>query len=248
MVTANVKGVEFLFKKNKVTWLKGEGRIVAPGRVEVGGETYETRNIVVATGSESIPLPGVEVDEKRIVTSTGALELDRVPGHLVVIGGGYIGLELGSVWQRLGAKVTVVEFLDRLVPGMDGEVGKTFERVLGKQGLTFKLGTKVTSAKLAGEGVDLSVEPAKGGEAETLHADVVLVAIGRRPFTAGLGLQEAGVAMDERGFVKSDGHYATNVPGIYAIGDVLMGPMLAHKAEGRGCWRVPRFWPARRGM
>ena len=234
VVTANVKGVEFLFKKNKVTWLKGEGRIVSPGRVEVGGETYETKTIVVATGSESIPLPGVEVDETRIVTSTGALELDRVPGHLVVIGGGYIGLELGSVWQRLGAKVTVVEYLDRLVPGMDGEIGRAFERVLSKQGLVFKLGTKVTAAKVAGEGVELTIEPAKGGDAESLQADVVLVAIGRRPFTANLGLKEAGVELDERGFVKSDGHYATNVAGIYAIGDVLTGPMLAHKAEEEG--------------
>ena len=234
VVTANVKGVEFLFKKNKVTWLKGDGRISSPGHVEVGGETYEAKNIVVATGSESIPLPGVDVDEKRIVTSTGALELDKVPGHLVVIGGGYIGLELGSVWHRLGAKVTVVEYLDRLVPGMDGEIGKTFERVLGKQGLVFRLGTKVTSAKASDAGVELTVEPAKGGEAETLQADVVLVAIGRRPFTGSLGLAEAGVDMDERGFVKTDGHYATNVAGIYAIGDVIAGPMLAHKAEEEG--------------
>ncbi len=234
VVTANVKGVEFLFKKNKVTWLKGDGRISSPGHVEVGGETYEAKNIVVATGSESIPLPGVDVDEKRIVTSTGALELDKVPGHLVVIGGGYIGLELGSVWHRLGAKVTVVEYLDRLVPGMDGEIGKTFERVLGKQGLVFRLGTKVTSAKAGDAGVELTVEPAKGGEAETLQADVVLVAIGRRPFTGSLGLAEAGVDMDERGFVKTDGDYATNVAGIYAIGDVIAGPMLAHKAEEEG--------------
>jgi dihydrolipoamide dehydrogenase len=234
VVSANVKGVEFLFKKNKVTWLKGEGRIAAPGHVEVGGQTYETKNIVVATGSESIPLPGVEVDEARIVTSTGALELDFVPEKLVVIGGGYIGLELGSVWHRLGAQVTVVEYLDRLVPGMDGEVGKAFERVLGKQGLKFKLSTKVTGAKLAGDGVELTIEPAKGGEPVTLQADVVLVSIGRRPYTAALGLAEAGVETDARGFVKTNGHYKTNVEGIYAIGDVITGPMLAHKAEEEG--------------
>jgi dihydrolipoamide dehydrogenase len=234
VVTANVKGVEFLFKKNKVTWLKGEGHITAPGKVEVAGAIYETKNIVVATGSESIPLAGVEVDETRIVTSTGALELDAVPKRLVVIGGGYIGLELGSVWHRLGAEVTVVEYLDRLVPGMDGEVGKAFERVLGKQGLKFKLNTKVTSAKVQGDGVELTIEPAKGGEPQALQADVVLVSIGRRPFTANLGLAEAGVTLDSRGFVTIDGHYKTNIDGIYAIGDVITGPMLAHKAEEEG--------------
>jgi dihydrolipoamide dehydrogenase len=234
VVSANVKGVEFLFKKNKVTWLRGEARIAAPGRVVVDGVDYTAKNIVIATGSESIPLPGVTVDEKLIVTSTGALELDRVPGHLVVIGGGYIGLELGSVWHRLGAQVTVVEYLDRLVPGMDGEVGKAFERILAKQGLKFRLGTKVTGAEAGENGVTLTVEPAKGGAAERLEADVVLVAIGRRPFTENLGLQEAGVALDERGFVHTDGHYATNVPGIFAIGDVITGPMLAHKAEEEG--------------
>jgi dihydrolipoamide dehydrogenase len=234
VVTANVKGVEFLFKKNKVTWLKGTGRITAPGRVTVDGTEYETKHIVIATGSESIPLPGVEVDETRIVTSTGALELDHVPGHLVVIGGGYIGLELGSVWRRLGAQVTVVEFLDRLVPGMDAEVAKAFERVLGKQGMKFRLGTKVTAATQDGEGVSLTLEPAKGGTPEQLRADIVLVAIGRRAFTAGLGLDAVGVATDERGRVKVDPHYATNVAGIYAIGDVIAGPMLAHKAEEEG--------------
>jgi dihydrolipoamide dehydrogenase len=234
VVTANVKGVEFLFKKNKVTWLKGEGRITAPGKVSVDGTDYDAKSIVIATGSESIPLPGVEVDEKTIVTSTGGLELDRVPGHLVVIGGGYIGLELGSVWRRLGSEVTVVEFLDRLVPGMDTEVGKAFERVLGKQGIKFRLKTKVTGAEKTDAGVRLSLEPAAGGEAETLDADVVLVAIGRRPYYAGLGLEEAGVALDERKRVKVDAHYATNVPGIYAIGDVITGPMLAHKAEEEG--------------
>ena len=234
VVTANVKGVEFLFKKNKVTWLKGEGRIASPGHVAVGGTEYETKSIVIASGSESIPLPGVEVDEKTIVTSTGGLELDHVPGHMVVIGGGYIGLELGSVWRRLGAEVTVVEFLDRLVPGMDGEVGKTFERVLGKQGIKFRLKTKVTGATTGADGVTLTLEPAAGGETETLKVDVVLVAIGRRPYYEGLGLEAAGVELDERKRVKIDAHYATNVPGIYAIGDVVTGPMLAHKAEEEG--------------
>jgi dihydrolipoamide dehydrogenase len=234
VVSANVKGVEFLFKKNKVTWLKGAGRIAAPGRVEVDGTEYDAKAIVIATGSESIPLPGVEVDEHAIVSSTGGLELDAVPGHMVVIGGGYIGLELGSVWRRLGADVTVVEYLDRLVPGMDREIGKTFERVLGKQGIEFKLKTRVTGARQGNDGVTLSLEPAEGGEAEEMKADVVLVAIGRRPYYSGLGLQEAGVELDERGRVKTDGHYATNVPGIYAIGDVIMGPMLAHKAEEEG--------------
>ena len=234
VVTANVKGVEFLFKKNKVAWLKGVARLTAPGTVEVDGTPYAAKSIVVATGSESIPLPGVEVDEHRIVTSTGALELDQVPGHLVVIGGGYIGLELGSVWLRLGAKVTVVEYLDRLVPGMDGEVGKQFERTLGKQGMTFRLSTKVTGATLAGDKVNLTVEPAKGGAPETLEADIVLVAIGRRAFTSGLGLAEVGVALDDRGRVIVDDHWATNIPGIYAIGDVIAGPMLAHKAEEEG--------------
>jgi dihydrolipoamide dehydrogenase len=234
VVSANVKGVEFLFKKNKVTWLKGAGRVTAPGMVDVDGVAYQANHIVIATGSESIPLPGVEVDEKRVVSSTGALELDAVPGHLVVIGGGYIGLELGSVWLRLGSKVTVVEYLDRLVPGMDSEVGKQFERTLGKQGMTFKLSTKVTGATVSDTGVSLTVEPSKGGEAATIEADVVLVAIGRRAFTDGLGLKEIGVALDERGRVIVDEHWATNVPGVYAIGDVIAGPMLAHKAEEEG--------------
>jgi dihydrolipoamide dehydrogenase len=234
VVNANVKGVEFLFKKNKITWLKGTGKITAPGKVDVDGTAYDTKNIVIATGSESTPLKGVEVDEKRIVTSTGALELDSVPKHLVVIGGGVIGLELGSVWKRLGAEVTVIEFLDRLVPGTDAEVAKQFERILTKQGFKFKLKSKVTGAKVEGEQVTLTVEPAAGGVAETITADRVLLAIGRRPFTAGLGLETAGVALDERGRVKTDAHYATNVPGIYAIGDVIVGPMLAHKGEDEG--------------
>jgi dihydrolipoamide dehydrogenase len=234
VVSANVKGIEFLFKKNKVTWLKGAGRIAAPGKVEVAGTTYDAKNIVVATGSESIPLPGIAVDEKRVVTSTGGLELDQVPGHLVVIGGGYIGLELGSVWRRLGAEVTVVEFLDRLVPSMDNEVGKAFERILGKQGMKFRLRTKVTGAKQDATGVTLTLEPAAGGKAEELRADVVLLAIGRRAYTEGLGLKEAGVALDERGRVVTDAHFATSVPGIWAIGDAIVGPMLAHKAEEEG--------------
>ena len=234
VVTANTKGVEFLFKKNKITWLKGAAHILGAGRVDVAGTEYAAKHIVIATGSESAPLPGVEVDEKRIVTSTGALELAQVPGHMVVIGGGVIGLELGSVYKRLGAEVTVVEFLDRLIPGNDGEVAKQFERILTRQGLKFRLSTKVTGAKLEGDQVALTVESLKKGTSETLMADVVLLAIGRRPHTEGLGLAEAGVALDARGRVVTDGHFATNVPGIYAIGDVIAGPMLAHKAEDEG--------------
>ena len=234
VVSANVKGVEYLFRKNKVTWLKGEARIAAPGKVVVAGTEYAARHIVIATGSESMPLAGVAVDEKRIVTSTGGLELDTVPKHLVVIGGGVIGLELGSVWRRLGAAVTVVEFLDRIVPGMDAEIATAFQRILTKQGMKFRLGTKVTAATVGAEGVALTLEPAKGGAAEQLAADVVLLAIGRRPVTAGLGLEELGVALDARGRVKTDAHYATNIPGIYAIGDAIAGPMLAHKAEDEG--------------
>jgi len=234
VVSANTKGVEFLFKKNKVTWLKGAGKVVGQGKVEVAGTTYETRNIVIATGSESIPLRGVEVDERAVVTSTGALELESVPKHLVVIGGGVIGLELGSVWRRLGAEVTVIEFLDRILPGMDNEVAKNFERVLTKQGFKFRLGHKVTGATRTEKGVSLTVEPAKGGDAQTVEADVVLVAIGRRPYVEGLGLEGAGIALDERGRIRTDHGFATSVPGIYAIGDVIAGPMLAHKAEDEG--------------
>jgi len=234
VVSANVKGVEFLFKKNKVDWLKGSGRVAGPGLVDVDGTQYAAKHIVIATGSESVALPGVELDESAIVSSTGALELDHVPDQLVVIGGGYIGLELGSVWKRLGAEVTVIEYLDRLVPGMDAEIAKTFERVLGKQGIKFRLSTKVTGAIHGNDGVTLTVEPAQGGEAEQIKADVVLVAIGRRPHTEHLGLEEAGVALDDRGRVQVDAHYATNVAGIYAIGDVIAGPMLAHKAEEEG--------------
>jgi dihydrolipoamide dehydrogenase len=234
VVQANTKGVEFLFRKNKVTWLKGEGRVLGAGRVSVAGTEYETKAIVIASGSESTPLPGVAVDEKRIVTSTGALELSAVPKHLVVIGAGVIGLELGSVWRRLGAEVTVIEFLDRIVPTLDADVARDFQRILEKQGLKFRLGAKVTKAETTESGVTLTVEPAKGGEAETLTADIVLLAIGRRVFVDGLGLEEAGIERDERGRVRTDAHYATNLPGIYAIGDVRVGPMLAHKAEDEG--------------
>ncbi|MBN9060220.1 MAG: dihydrolipoyl dehydrogenase [Rhizobiales bacterium] len=240
-VKSNVDGVAYLFKKNKIDGHIGTGSIAAPGKVVVTKEdgsttTLETKAIVIATGSDSAPLPGVPIDEKRIVTSTGALELDKVPAKLIVVGAGVIGLELGSVWRRLGAEVTVVEFLDRILPGMDGEVTKQFQRMLEKQGFTFKLGTKVTAVDTSGKTLKVTAEPAKAGEAaaETLEADALLVAIGRRPFTEGLGLEAVGVALDERKRVKVDGHYQTNVPGIYAIGDVIAGPMLAHKAEDEG--------------
>ncbi|HTU53472.1 MAG TPA: dihydrolipoyl dehydrogenase [Acetobacteraceae bacterium] len=234
VVEANVKGVEFLFRKNKVAWLKGWGRIAAPGRVEVNGTAYEARHIVIASGSESTPLPNVPIDEKRIVTSTGGLVFDAVPKRLVVIGGGYIGLELGSVWQRLGAEVTVVEFLDRLVPTMDAELAKQLERILARQGLKFRLGTKVVAAEPGNEGVRLRLEPVRGGEATELLADAVLVSVGRRPYTNGLGLAETGIALDDRGRIKTDAHFATSVPGIHAIGDAIAGPMLAHKAMDEG--------------
>ena len=233
------KGVEFLFKKNKVEYVKGEGRIEKAGSVHValpdsGERTLETKNILIATGSESTPIPGVEIDEKKIVTSTGALELSEVPAHFVVIGGGYIGLEMGSVWKRLGAKVTVIEFLDRITPGMDGEVSKQFQRILGKQGFEFRLKTKVTAAKPGKNGVTLTVAPADGGASEEIACDVVLVSVGRRPYTNGLGLAEAGVKTDNRGFIEIGDDFATSVPGIYAIGDCVRGPMLAHKAEDEG--------------
>ncbi len=234
VVGANTKGVEFLFKKNKVTWLKGAAKFTGPKEIDVGGKAYGAKHFVIATGSDSVPLKGVEVDEKRIVTSTGALELDAVPGHLVVIGAGVIGLELGSVWRRLGAEVTVIEYLDRITPGLDNEISAAFQKVLAKQGLKFMLGQKVTGAIVTEGGVELSVEPAKGGEAQQIKADIVLLAIGRYAYTEGLGLDAAGVERDERGRVKTDAHFATNVPGIYAIGDVIAGPMLAHKAEDEG--------------
>ncbi|MBN8967866.1 MAG: dihydrolipoyl dehydrogenase [Rhizobiales bacterium] len=238
-VDGNVKGIGYLFKKNKIETFAGTGRIVGAGKVEVkdaGGksQTLETKNIVIATGSDVARLKGIEIDEKRIVSSTGALTLDKVPQSLLVVGAGVIGLELGSVWRRLGAQVTVVEFLDRIIPGMDGEVAKSFQRILEKQGFTFKLGMKVTGVDSSGKTLKVQIEPAAGGKAETVEADVVLVAIGRVPYTEGLGLKEAGVALDERGRVKTDAHFATNVKGVYAIGDVIAGPMLAHKAEDEG--------------
>jgi dihydrolipoamide dehydrogenase len=229
------KGIEFLFKKNKVDWIKGAGAIAGPGKVSVKAEdgtvtTLDARNIVIATGSEPAPLAGVTVDQKRIVDSTGALALPEVPGSLIVIGAGVIGLELGSVWRRLGSQVTVVEFLDRITPGMDGETAKTFQRALTKQGMVFKLSSKVTGAKAGAKGVDLTVEPVAGGAAETLKADYVLLAIGRRPVTDGLGLESVGITPDKRGFVDTD-HFRTSAAGVWAIGDVTHGPMLAHKAE-----------------
>ncbi|MGB7257739.1 MAG: dihydrolipoyl dehydrogenase, partial [Pseudolabrys sp.] len=238
-VDGNVKGVEFLFRKNKIESFRGAGRIAALGKVEVKGEdgktqTLETKSIVIATGSDVTRLRGIDIDEKRIVSSTGALALPQVPQRLLVIGAGVIGLELGSVWRRLGAEVVVVEFLDGILPGMDGEVRRQAQRLLEKQGLTFKLSSKVTAVDASGARLKATVEPAKGGAAETIEADVVLVAIGRVPYTEGLGLKEAGVKIDERGRVAVDRHYATNVPGIYAIGDVIAGPMLAHKAEDEG--------------
>jgi dihydrolipoamide dehydrogenase len=237
-VTANVQGVAYLFKKNKIDTIQGTGRILGPGQVEVTAQSgakqvVEAKSIVIATGSDVAALPGVTIDEKVVVSSTGALDLEEVPKRLVVIGAGVIGLELGSVWRRLGSEVTVVEFLDRILPGMDGEVAKQFQRILGKQGFTFMLGSKVTGVSTRGNGTVVTVEPAAGGEAKELPADVVLVAIGRRPYTEGLGLEEAGIAT-ERGRVVIDDHFRTSVPGVYAIGDVVRGPMLAHKAEDEG--------------
>jgi dihydrolipoamide dehydrogenase len=240
-VTGLTKGIEGLLKKNKVDYIKGWGKLASPNEVQVdlldggGSTTIKTKNILIATGSEVAPLPGVPIDEKKIVSSTGALDIDRVPKSLIVIGGGYIGLEMGSVWARLGTEVTVVEFLDNIVPTMDGEVRRAFQRSLQKQGFKFKLGTKVTNAEVSGETVKLTVEPAKGGAAaETLEADIVLVSTGRRPFTNGLNLEGVGVQTDERGRIKVDDHFQTTVPSIRAIGDVIPGPMLAHKAEEDG--------------
>lgn len=240
-VKSNVEGVAFLFKKNKIDGIQGTGKILGAGKVEVtndAGEVQvlETKNIVIATGSDVAGIPGVavEIDEKVIVSSTGGIALDKVPAKMIVVGGGVIGLELGSVWSRLGAKVTVVEYLDTILGGMDGEVSKQFQRILAKQGMEFNLGAKVTGVVKSGDGAKVTFEPVKGGEAQTLDADVVLVATGRKPYTAGLGLEESGVALDNRGRVEIDGHYRTNVAGIYAIGDVVKGPMLAHKAEDEG--------------
>src|SRR6201995_3305056 len=229
------KGVEFLFKKNKVEGIVGEAKITAPGTVEVktrdGTRTLTAKNIVIATGSDVAKLPGVTIDEKQIVSSTGAIALKEVPKRLLVVGAGVIGLELGSVWGRLGAEVTVVEFLDRVTPGIDGEVSKAFQRILTKQGMTFHLSSKVTGVEKKGAGLKVTIQPAAGGDSQVLDADVVLVAIGRIPYTAGLGLAEVGVQLDKRGRVITDHHYRTNVPGIYAVGDCREGPMLAHKAE-----------------
>src|SRR3954470_18682182 len=238
-IDGNVKGVEFLMKKNKVDVISGKGKILGTGKIEVSGDdgktqSVETKNIVIATGSDIARLKGIEIDEKRIVSSTGALSLDKVPGKLLIVGAGVIGLELGSVWHRLGAEVVVVEFLDRILPGMDGEIAKQFQRILEKQGFAFKLGAKVTAVDTSGKTLLAKVEPAAGGSAESLEADVVLVCIGRVPYTEGLGLKEAGVALDNRGRVQIDPHFATSVKGVYAIGDVIAGPMLAHKAEDEG--------------
>ena len=233
-VTALTKGIEFLFKKNKAEWVQGKGRIAGPCKVEVTSadgatRTLETKNIVIATGSEPTPLPGVAFEAGKVVDSTGALSLPAVPKKLIVVGAGIIGLELGSVWRRLGAEVTVVEFLDRITPGMDTEVATAFQRTLTKQGMSFKLGAKVTSARSGKDGVELTVEPAAGGAAETIKGDVVLVAIGRRPYTEGLGLESVGVTPDKRGFIAHD-HFKV-ADGVWVIGDVTHGPMLAHKAE-----------------
>ena len=240
VVDATTKGVAFLFRKTKVTAFQGTGRIEKAGSVAVVGDdgaikdTLSARNILIASGSDVTPLPGVTVDEKKIVSSTGALELAEVPKQLVVVGAGIIGLELGSVWRRLGSEVTVVEFLDRITPGVDDEITKQLQRALTRQGLKFKLGSKVTRAETSGAGVTLTVEPAKGGAAETLQADIVLVCIGRRPFVEGMGLDKVGVKLTDHGRIAVDGHFQTSVPGIYAIGDVIDGPMLAHKASEDG--------------
>ncbi|WP_420391447.1 dihydrolipoyl dehydrogenase [Acuticoccus sp.] len=238
-VAGNVKGVDFLFKKNKIDTYRGTGSLAGPNKVRVtpdDGEPQEieTKNVIIATGSDIVRLPNIEIDEERVVSSTGALDLKEVPRRMVLVGGGVIGLELGSVWRRLGSEVTVVEFLDRIIPTEDGEISKQFQRILGKQGMTFKLRSKVTGVDTSGNALKVTVEPADGGEAEVLEADVVLVAIGRRPYTEGLGLDEVGVDLDDKGRIKTDDHFRTSVAGVYAIGDVIAGPMLAHKAEDEG--------------
>ncbi|MDA0676214.1 MAG: dihydrolipoyl dehydrogenase [Proteobacteria bacterium] len=238
VVEGLTRGVELLLRKNKVDYVKGRARLAAQDRVVVAGEngeqTLQARNVVIATGSDVARLPNVTIDEKSIVSSTGALALGQVPKRLAVIGAGIISLEMGSVWRRLGAEVTVIEFLDQILPGMDGEVSKTMQRILKKQGLIFRLGQKVTRAKAGNSGVELAIEPVAGGAAETLQADVVLVAVGRRPYTEGLGLEAIGIALDKRGFIPVDAHLKTSVAGVYAIGDVIGGAMLAHKAEEEG--------------
>ncbi|KSV61434.1 dihydrolipoamide dehydrogenase [Sinorhizobium sp. GW3] len=240
-VKANVDGVSFLFKKNKIDGIQGTGKVLGQGKVSVTNDKgeeqiLETKNIVIATGSDVAGIPGVKVDidEKVIISSTGGIALEKVPANMIVVGGGVIGLELGSVWARLGAKVTVVEYLDTLLGGMDGEVAKQFQRMLAKQGMDFKLGAKVTGVVKDGKGAKVTFEPVKGGDAQTLDADVVLIATGRKPYTDGLGLAEAGVVMDQRGRVEIDNHFQTSVAGVYAIGDVVRGPMLAHRAEDEG--------------
>ncbi|HLZ79464.1 MAG TPA: dihydrolipoyl dehydrogenase, partial [Sphingomonas sp.] len=227
-------GIEFLFKKNKIEWLKGQATFTGKDSVQVGDRTVRAKNIIIATGSSVTPLPGVTIDQKVVVDSTGALELAKVPGHMVVIGGGVIGLELGSVWKRLGAKVTVVEFLDQLLPGFDGEVRKETAKIMKKQGLDLKLATKVTGVTVNGDKATLTIEPAAGGATETIEADAVLVSIGRKPNTDGLGLDKAGLSTNQRGQIEIDHDFRTAVPGIWAIGDVVPGPMLAHKAEDEG--------------
>jgi len=227
-------GIEFLFKKNKVEWVKGYATFTGPNSVKVGDRTVTAKNIVIATGSSVTPLPGVEIDQKVVVDSTGALELPKVPEHMVVIGGGVIGLELGSVWRRLGAKVTCVEFLDQILPGFDGEVRKEANKIMKKQGIEFRLGTKVTGVAVKGGKATLTVEPAKGGASDTIEADCVLVSIGRKPNTDGLGLDAIGLQLNNRGQIETDHDFRTKVPGVWAIGDVIPGPMLAHKAEDEG--------------
>ncbi len=234
VVTKLTTGIEGLFKKNKVAYIKGLGTITGKNEVSVEGTKYGAKNIVIATGSEVTPLPGITIDEKQIVSSTGALELTAVPKHLVVIGAGVIGLELGSVWKRLGAKVTVLEYLDRITPGMDNEIAKNFQKILEKQGLEFKLGVKVTGAKASKSGVEVSYEPVSSAGPQTLQADVVLVAVGRRAYTDKLGLESVGLTTNKRGQIDTNAHWQTSVSNIYAIGDVIAGPMLAHKAEDEG--------------
>lgn len=234
VIDANTQGIEFLFKKNKIDWLKGAGVVTASDTVKVAGKTYTAESIVIATGSDVVSLPNIDIDEKQIVSSTGALELKSVPKTMTVIGGGVIGLEMGAVWSRLGAKVTIVEFLDRILPEMDTDCAKEMKKILGKKGIEFKLSTKVTSAKASKSGVDLTLEPASGGKAEKMKSDIVLVAVGRKAYTDKLGLKDVGVEMDDRGRIKVGEFFDTNVDGIYAIGDVIAGPMLAHKAEEEG--------------
>jgi len=236
VIAANTQGIEYLFKKNKIDWLKGTGIITDKDTVQVGKDSYKAKNIIIATGSDVMNLPGIVIDEKRIVSSTGALELPAVPQSMIVIGGGVIGLEMGVVWSRLGTKVTIIEFLDRILPGMDTDCAKNLQKIMEKSGIKFMLGSKVTEAKAGKSNVSLTVEPANsgGGDVVSLKSDIVLVAVGRKAYTDQLGLAEVGVEMDERGRVKVDGHFRTNIENIYAIGDVIAGPMLAHKAEEEG--------------